>query len=386
VPGAFADAVRKGAIALGAAAVLVVLPAHAVGSDASSPVAQPSGRWREASLDDYRSHLRALSALIETCAKARDLTHCDPMLVGPDDRIPVGSGAHAERRLVRYGWLRVLFSRAEEADEPAVEHASGSKTGPTQPDAQPDVQSGTQLIEPTTTQLLQQARERLARDLAQTGIAAASSPMYPAERTTMQQVLAGPDFRNLQEPDVSDSMMEKLGSWLNRLFQSAATLRSRSPWVGRALVWGFILMVCAGLVWGLLQLERRWRLHLTLETASPTTPAASARNWQRWLDDARRAATAGQWREAIHCVYWASIARLESKRLWPADRARTPREFLAMVASDDPRKSGLAQLTRSFESTWYGGQPAGESDYHRAESLAAALMEGVAGHAEGGAE
>ena len=378
MPGAFADAVRKGAMALGAAAALIALPAHAVEPYASSPAAQPSGRWREASLDDYRSHLQTLSSLVEACAKARDLTHCDPMLVGPDDRIPVGSGAHAGRRLVRYGWLRVLFSRAEEADEPAAEHASGSKTGPAQSNAQP--------IEPTTTQLLLLARERLARDFAQAGIAAASSPAYPAERTTMQQVLAGPDFRNLQEPTVSDSMMEKLSSWLNRLFQSAATLRSRSPWVGRALVWGFILMVCVGLVYALLQLERRWRLHLTPETGSPATPAAPARNWQHWLDEARRFAAAGQWRGAIHCVYWASIARLESKRLWPADRARTPREYLALVAPDDPRKSGLAQLTRCFERTWYGGQPAGESDYHRAESLATTLMQGLAGHANGGAE
>ena len=382
MPGAFADAVRKGAMALGAAATLIALPAHAVEPYSSSPAAQPSGRWHEASLDDYRSHLRTLSALIDTCAKARDLTHCDPMLVGQDDRIPVGSGANAERRLVRYGWLRVLFSRAEEADEPAAEPARGSKTSPTQPDAQP----GTQFIEPTTTQLLQQAQERLARDLAQAGVAAASPPAHPAERATMQQVLAGPDFRNLQEPDVSDSMMEKLGSWLNRLFQSAATLRSRSPWVGRALVWGFILIVCVGLAWGLLQLERRWRLRLAPEEGSPATAAASARNWQLWLDDARRAAAAGQWREAIHFVYWASIARLESKRLWPADRARTPREYLALVAPDDPRKSGLAQLTRSFESTWYGGQPASETDYHRAESLATALMAGAAGHAEGGAQ
>lgn len=358
------------------AALLAAAQAHAEAPSPAAPVPKAS-RGRDVSIDEYRAHLQALATLVDACAKGRDLIHCDPMLVGPDDRIPLGSGANAERRLVRYGWLRVLFSRAEEADEPAAKPAAGSRAGSAQPDAQP--------VAPTTSQLLQQAKERLARDLAQAGIAAASLPAHPAERATMQQVLAGPDFRNLQEPTVSDSMMEKLGSWLNRLFQSAATLRSRSPWVGRALVWGFILIVCVGLAWGLLQLERRWRLRLALEAGSPAAAAASARNWQLWLDDARRAAAAGQWREAIHFVYWASIARLESKRLWPADRARTPREYLALVAPDDPRKPGLAQLTRSFERTWYGGQPAGESDYQRAESLATALMAGAAGHAEGGA-
>ena len=69
-------------------------------------------------------------------------------------------------------------------------------------------------------------------------------------------------------------------------------------------------------------------------------------------------AAKGQWREAIHFLYWASIARLESRRLWPADRARTPREYLALLAGTDPRKTNLTALTRSFERTWYGGRAA----------------------------
>ena len=109
----------------------------------------------------------------------------------------------------------------------------------------------------------------------------------------------------------------------------------------------------------------------------PAAGAASARDWQLWLEDARQAAAAGLWREAIHFVYWAAISRLESRRLWPADRARTPREYLALVAPEDPRKPSLATLTGSFERTWYGGRAAAESDYRRAEQLAAALISGT---------
>ena len=96
-----------------------------------------------------------------------------------------------------------------------------------------------------------------------------------------------------------------------------------------------------------------------------------------WLEDARRAAASGQWREAIHFLYWAAISRLESKRLWPADRARTPREYLALVAPEDPRRPGLATLTGSFERVWYGGRAAAESDYQRAEQIANALISGA---------
>lgn len=365
-------------LALLACAAMLAATHVCAQTPAPSPSVPVATKRHDVSIEEYRAHLQALTVLVEACAKARDLTHCDPLLVGPDDRIPVSS---AERRLVRYGWLRVLFSKAEEPDETAPARDAGRDSGKDrqQPEAQPAA--------PSTSQLLQLAAQRLARDLAQAGSAIATSPAYTAERSTMRQVLDGPDFSNLEQPTAASSVLEKAGKWLNHLFQSAAALRSRSPWVGRALVWGFILLVCAALAWSLLQLERRWRMRPAPESIAPAPQAAAARNWQSWLDDARRAAAAGLWREAIHSVYWSAITRVESKRLWPADRARTPREYLALMAADDPRSAGMTQLTRSFESTWYGGSPAGEKDYKQAEELATGLIAGgAAEHAKGGAQ
>jgi hypothetical protein len=141
-------------------------------------------------------------------------------------------------------------------------------------------------------------------------------------------------------------------------------------------------------MWGLLQLERRWRIRLVPEEHGPAVGAASAIPWQRWLEDARNAATAGKWREAIHFLYWASISRLEAKRLWPADRARTPREYLALMSADDPRRPGLASLTGDFERVWYGGRAAGEGDYQRAEQITSALIgaPGISLSADGSAQ
>jgi hypothetical protein len=192
----------------------------------------------------------------------------------------------------------------------------------------------------------------------------------------MKQVLAGRDFRNLEAPTTRDSALEKLGAWLNGLLASFGKLQANVAWLGPVLVWGFVLAVCVGLVWGLMQLERHWRIRLVPESDGPAAGAASARDWQLWLADARRAAAAGQWREAIHFVYWAAISRLESKRLWPADRARTPREYLSLVAAEDPHRAGLSTLTGSFEQTWYGGRAAGEGDYKKAEKLADGLISG----------
>jgi len=170
------------------------------------------------------------------------------------------------------------------------------------------------------------------------------------------------------------------------MFAGMDKLRARSAWVGRALIWGLFLAVATGLAIVLIRMERRWRFRLVPMSDGPAPDAASARDWQMWMADARGAAAAGQWREAIHFLYWAAISRLESKRLWPADRARTAREYLAMVASDDPRRDSLAALTRSFERTWYGGWEAGENEYRAAEALASGLISGAAAAAKAGAE
>lgn len=325
-----------------------------------------TGRFQDASLEDYRKHLVTLAGLTQACAKARDVKTCDPLLVGLDDRIPLG--VHGERRLVRYGWLRVLFSRAEESDEAQQAPKSSKPAESSDTAAQPKPR--------TTSQLLQDAVTRLQADQAQAGDTAPSEADHAKERATMQEVLAGREFRGLKQPDARDSLLERVNNWLNKLFEGVDKLRSRSRWIGRALIWGFLLAVGVGLVWALLQFERRWRIRLLPDSDGPAPDAASARDWQLWMADAREAAAQGRWREAIHFLYWAVISRLESKRLWPADRARTPREYLALVAPDDGRKQGLASLTLAFERSWYGGRATHESDYRRAEELAGALIAG----------
>ncbi len=149
-------------------------------------------------------------------------------------------------------------------------------------------------------------------------------------------------------------------------------LGSRAPWIGtllKVLLLGTVLTILA---WLLFRLERNARVRLVpdIETA-PGAP--SAREWQLWLKDAQSAAAAGAWREAIHSVYWASISRLEANRLWPADRARTPREYLGLLGGSDPRKTTLTALTRNFERTWYGGREAAAADFNAALHLAAEL-------------
>jgi hypothetical protein len=347
--------------------LLLALTSFRTGAQRTAPLppTQADGQWHDVSIDEYRQHLVALSALIDTCAKARNVKSCDPVLIGDDDRVPITVASQTERRLVRYGWLRMLFAKSEEPDEKAAPAIKPS-AGPAKSNQE----------QRTISEFLADAKVRLENDLAQSHAAEPPLPDHAAERASMEEVLAGPDFRNLKRQSVTDSVWEKFANWLNRLLASAGNFGVRSAWVGRALVWGFIIAVCIVLVYSLVRLERRWRVKLTPDFDLPAPGAASARDWQSWLEDARSAAAEGMWREAIHFIYWAAISRLESRRLWPADRARTPREYLALVDPQDPRRSGLSQLTGVFERFWYGGRHAGESDYKHAENLASKLIAG----------
>lgn len=363
---------KSRAIIVFAAMVSMAMAQQAPRSPIPSAPAPTSGGWNDVSVVDYRKHLEALSAVVAACAKARDAKACDPALVGKDDRVTLGNGSKAEQRPVRYAWLRVLLQQAQKKDaaktgKPAI---SGLQNPLNAADALPPP--------PTTTELLQAAEKRLAADDAQAGGTTQTEPEDAAQRGAMEEVLAGREFRGLTRTSPGETLAEKIDNWLNSLFAGAAGLGARAPWLGLAVEWAFILAVCVGLVWGLLQMERRWRIRLTPESIGPVPQAPSARDWQLWLEDARKAAAAGGWRDAIHCVYWASISHLESRRLWPADRARTPREYLALLAGEDPRRAGLAALTGSFERTWYGGRPAAEGEYRRAEELAKGLIAGAA--------
>jgi hypothetical protein len=369
----------RSSIALAALAMALATQPRAVAQSAIAPSAPPSVspiQPHDASFDDYRAHLTALSNLVAACAKARDIATCDPTKVGPDDEVPLQPTG--PRRLVRYGWLRVLISKAQDKDAPPPKPKPAAVAADQQSweNVRPDP--------PTTTQLLKDAETRLAADLAQTEATATPPADHAQQRAEMKQVLSGNEYRNLAEDTAKESVLEKAGNWLNELLVSAVKASARAPWLGRALVWGFVAAVCIALVWGLIQLERRWRIRLVPESEGPAPGAASAIPWQLWLEDARRAAAQGLWREAIHFMYWAAISRLESKRLWPADRARTPREYLALVAPEDPRQPGLATLTGSFERVWYGGRAAGETDYRNAEQIASALISGSGATADAG--
>jgi hypothetical protein len=193
-----------------------------------------------------------------------------------------------------------------------------------------------------------------------------------AARTQLNDILARREFRNSKGQSWANHLrqriLEWIGSLLGRVFRHVGDL----AWLSKVIV---IVVVI-----GALGLLGYWIVRLLGRDAAAEKHSLdgdggipSSRSWQSWLADAQRAATAGQWREAIRLCYWSGISRLESGGAWPPDRARTPREYLALMPAVHIERPSLQELTRRFELAWYAQMPVGQEDFAAARATAERL-------------
>jgi hypothetical protein len=198
-----------------------------------------------------------------------------------------------------------------------------------------------------------------------------------------QRILAGAEFQR-EPPTLWDTIKQKIGDALIRLFVGIDRVTSASPWMGRALEWSLFLAAAVGLlVWGLRTVQRQ-RLRVALG-GEPARTAERARERDDWWRLAEVEAAKGAWREAIHAVYWAAIIHLENRRAWRHNPARTPREYVRLLKPGSAEQRELRGLTGALEKIWYGQQEARAEEYHEAresfERLAAGAESSAAGRA-----
>jgi hypothetical protein len=174
------------------------------------------------------------------------------------------------------------------------------------------------------------------------------------KRAQLDRILAGAEFKNLHGPTWIDRLKQRLTELLVRLL-SRMVRASAIPTIGNIAV--YVLITLALLVlayWMYRTIHRNAELETILRQPLPV----SSKEWKIWMKEARSAADAGNWREAIHLSYWCGISFLEAQGLWRPDVARTPREYLRLLPSASEHRATLGALTRSFELVWYGTQPA----------------------------
>jgi len=204
--------------------------------------------------------------------------------------------------------------------------------------------------------------------LAGVGWAQGMEPVpFDQARAAADRILAHPEFRTVTEVSPFDRAIARLVGWIESLVRGLYRFGTHEPWIVPVLEWSFFGLAAAGLLaWGFRTMQRQ-RLAVMLEgSAAETVWRAESDNW---ADRARTEAERGDWREAVHSLYWATIVMLEGRRFWRPNRARTPREYLVLLEPGSARQTTLGGLTRIFERIWYGQRPAAESDYERARAL-----------------
>ena len=326
------------------------------------------------SIADFQARLRTLDQLVAQCQSAVTPANCPSSQVGPDIQIALPSGS----RQIRFAWLRTLLDAAADSQKKT---AAKAKSRPSKPedsdDSESDSASTPEFQPPSIPQQLTDARQRLAADAQTAASWTQTAPAKSAptqQRQTLDRILAASEYHPaVAGPSLLDRVLEKVGNWIDNIIGKLEQAGFKSKWVGRTAEILFVLALTIALVWFLIRLERQGRMSAANFLPGTGGAAASARDWQLWLEDARRAAAQSAWRDAIHLLYWASISRLESLGPWPADRARTPREYLALLTQENAHHADLKALTRSFERTWYAGRPAAEADFRHAAEVAAKL-------------
>jgi Domain of unknown function (DUF4129) len=192
-----------------------------------------------------------------------------------------------------------------------------------------------------------------------------ASPADNSQRQNLLKgILANNEFQHVEGQTWLDRLKQRLVEQLVKLLGRAFSSSAIST-ISDVLVYG---LIAAAVLVVLYWMYRTIRDSVDLEELALKTPTVSSKAWTVWMAEARAAADAGNWRDAIHLGYWCGISFLEGQGLWRPDTARTPREYLRLLPSVDANHEALGALTRSFEVVWYGTQDASSRSF--SETLA----------------
>src|SRR5579864_1235889 len=190
-----------------------------------------------------------------------------------------------------------------------------------------------------------------------------AGPSVAVAEAKLKDVLSRREFHSVQGPTWWDELSAKIRQWLADLWERLFGNLHVSKSVGSAISWTLIGVAFLMLVWliarNLLAQSRAFGLHLQ-------APVRRHQSSREWANAAIEAANRGDFREAIHCAYWAAVYRLDEAGVWTLDPTRTPREYLRLLKQDVPQRPAMREITRNFEVVWYGTKPASAGDFHLA--------------------
>jgi Domain of unknown function (DUF4129) len=180
----------------------------------------------------------------------------------------------------------------------------------------------------------------------------------------LDRILQGREFDAAKEPSQLEMLKARIARWIGeQIFKLLSRLHLGAK-AGNTISWTIVCIAFLAFcywVWKTVSSTKPKRELLTQVAAESNDP-------RQWAKDALAAAERGDYREAVHCAYWAAVVHLEVLGVLQRDRARTPRESLRLLDPHPKEQSLLREFTRRFELIWYGYHPASAQDWSEARS------------------
>ncbi len=214
---------------------------------------------------------------------------------------------------------------------------------------------------PNDAELWRQIQERLVfLDRQAAGLEArAGEPRTGEARAQLKEIFARREFKGLAGPGALALWWRKVTGWIGErieAFLARLHIGQKTGNVFAYTVIGLALVLLTLWLWRLLASRSR---SLELEAEAP----GPALDMRAWLGEASAAAERGEYREAIHCAYWAAVERLVMLGALPKDRSRTPRELERLGETKLAAGGTFRTLSRRFERVWYGTRAASAEDW-----------------------
>jgi Domain of unknown function (DUF4129) len=213
--------------------------------------------------------------------------------------------------------------------------------------------------------VLREVRRRLAamRQSA-TDMERASPQAGPqSAHTQLDKILQRREFAGADGPSQSELWAERIGRWITERILRLFSLLHVGRTTGNVITWAIVALALGFFCYWV------WKNIFRARRSEPAQTRESAtEELRQWARDAFAAADRGDYREAVHCAYWATIVHLESLGLLRRDHSRTPRESLRLLEPHPKERQLVGDFTRHFELIWYGYRPASPDDWTNART------------------
>jgi hypothetical protein len=197
--------------------------------------------------------------------------------------------------------------------------------------------------------------------------------MKNKNKERLAEILRRSEYQKKQaESSALARLWQRIVKWLSNLFPKSAPMSPESATTvssgAQYFVVALALAVIAYVIWKLAprflarrKTKKKGKKKARIVLGERLEPDQTAGDL---LAEAEALARAGDLRAAIRKGYIALLCELGDRKIIRLAQYKTNRDYLSAVRQIAPLHDEMRKLTNSFESHWYGFEPATETEWH----------------------